>query len=293
MASDFLAGCIGGCAGVLVGHPFDTVKVRLQTQPTLNPMYKGTLDCFMQIIKKESVLGLYKGMASPLYSLAFINAIVFGVQRNLQRRMNDPDTLMSHFTSGALAGLAQTVVCSPMELAKTRMQVQGQGESRTFAHHKSHVYKSSVDCIIQIFRTEGTRGVFKGFSLTAVREAPSFGVYFLSFEFLLRSFESSDPEIGVSTPALLMAGGLAGMASWLCTYPIDVVKSRIQADMKNEYKNAWDCVVKSYHEAGPRVFTKGLCSTLLRAFPVNAATFGAVTWVLNTCGNHRQQTAEC
>lgn len=55
MALDFLAGCAGGVAGVLVGHPFDTVKVRLQVQNVEKPQYRGTLHCFQTIIKQESV----------------------------------------------------------------------------------------------------------------------------------------------------------------------------------------------------------------------------------------------
>jgi len=71
---DFFAGWLGGMAGVLVGHPFDTVKARLQTQhvssgpPGVNGGaggsngngYKGTLHCFAQIVQKESAFGLYK-----------------------------------------------------------------------------------------------------------------------------------------------------------------------------------------------------------------------------------------
>lgn len=54
-----------GITGVIVGHPFDTVKVRLQTQ---NPIiYKGTFDCFAQIIKKESVC-IYKLKHLSLYN---------------------------------------------------------------------------------------------------------------------------------------------------------------------------------------------------------------------------------
>lgn len=51
---------------MIVGHPFDTVKVNLQTQDPKNLKYKGTFDCFKSIIAKESVRGLYKGMASPM-----------------------------------------------------------------------------------------------------------------------------------------------------------------------------------------------------------------------------------
>lgn len=81
-------------------------------------------------------------------------------------------------------------------------------------------------------------------------------------------------------PKLLFSGGMSGIVSWLSTYPVDVIKSRLQADGVGgvtQYNGILDCVRKSYHEEGWRVFTRGLTSTLLRAFPVNAATFATVT----------------
>jgi hypothetical protein len=58
----FLSGGFAGIASVLVGHPFYTLKVRLQT----SDQYKGLADCFRQTIKREGPRGLYKGMTSPL-----------------------------------------------------------------------------------------------------------------------------------------------------------------------------------------------------------------------------------
>ncbi|EPB68254.1 hypothetical protein ANCCEY_12660 [Ancylostoma ceylanicum] len=60
-AIDFFAGCLGGAAGVLAGHPLDTIKVRLQTQNSASKLYRGTWHCFKMIIQKEGVHGLYKG----------------------------------------------------------------------------------------------------------------------------------------------------------------------------------------------------------------------------------------
>jgi len=244
------------------------------------------------------VKGLYKGLTSPLYGIAFINAIVFGVEGAVHRHMRDKTSLWSHFRSGALAGLAQTVICSPMELAKTRMQVQGQGESRLRFAHVRHAYTGPVDCLVKIFRAEGVRGVFRGLTITACREAPSFGVYFCSYEYLCRLLvrigatatppaanANSDPQLHhhLSIPMLLVAGGMAGICAWVSTYPIDVIKSRVQADMTNKYTGFWDCCRKSYGEMGVAVFTRGLGSTVLRAFPVNAATFGVVSLILRSC----------
>ncbi|XP_073097965.1 mitochondrial basic amino acids transporter isoform X2 [Manis javanica] len=247
MALDFLAGCAGGVAGVLVGHPFDTVKVRLQVQSVEKPQYRGTLHCFQSIIKQESGNTL----------------------RALGR-----DSPLNQFLAGAAAGAIQCVICCPMELAKTRLQLQDAGPART--------YRGSLDCLAQIYRREGLRGVNRGMASTLLRETPSFGVYFLSYDVLTRAL-GCEPGDRLLVPKLLLAGGTSGILSWLSTYPVDVVKSRLQADGLRgapRYQGILDCVSQSYRAEGWRVFTRGLASTLLRAFPVNAATFATVTVVL-------------
>ncbi|XP_069064426.1 mitochondrial basic amino acids transporter isoform X1 [Pleurodeles waltl] len=277
MAMDFLAGCAGGAAGVLVGHPFDTVKVRLQVQNSAKPLYRGTFHCFQSIIRQETAFGLYKGIGSPMMGLTFINALVFGVQGNAIRLLEN-DTPLNQFLAGSAAGAMQCVICCPMELAKTRMQLQGTGEYKS----KSKNYKNSLDCLVKIHRKEGLRGVNRGMVTTFLRETPSFGFYFLTYDCLTR-YLSCEPNDIYIIPKLLLAGGMSGIVSWLSTYPIDVIKSRLQADGVggvNNYNGILDCIKKSYEVEGWRVFTRGLTSTLLRAFPVNAATFATVTLFL-------------
>lgn len=274
MALDFLAGCAGGVAGVLVGHPFDTVKVRLQVQNAEKPQYRGTLHCFQTIIRQESVLGLYKGLGSPLMGLTFINALVFGVQGNTLRALGR-DSPLNQFLAGAAAGAIQCVICCPMELAKTRLQLQDAGPARP--------YRGSLHCLAHIYRQEGVRGVNRGMVATLLRETPSFGVYFLSYDALTRALGCA-PGDRLLVAKLLLAGGTSGILSWLSTYPLDVIKSRLQADGLRgtvRYRGLVDCARQSYQAEGWRVFTRGLTSTLLRAFPVNAATFATVTVVLS------------
>ena len=62
LAKDYLAGVAGGVAVVLIGHPFDTVKTRLQTSPS--GVYMGTIDCLKQTIKAEGVKGFYTGIGA-------------------------------------------------------------------------------------------------------------------------------------------------------------------------------------------------------------------------------------
>ena len=60
------------------------------------------------------------------------------------------------------------------------------------------------------------------------------------------------------------------------TYPVDIVKSKQQADVSGEFSSAFDCIRKTQSREGIRGFYRGISTTLVRAFPVNAATFGAV-----------------
>jgi len=69
----FLSGGFGGMCLVFVGHPLDTIKVKLQT----SSKYSGMSDCFKQTVKAEGVRGLYKGMAAPLVGISPIFAIYF------------------------------------------------------------------------------------------------------------------------------------------------------------------------------------------------------------------------
>ncbi|MEQ2217341.1 hypothetical protein XENOCAPTIV_006170 [Xenoophorus captivus] len=242
---DFVAGCIGGAAGVLVGHPFDTVKVR-----------------------------------STAYSL----------QGNTMRLLGQ-DTPTHQFLAGAAAGTIQCVICCPMELAKTRMQMQGTGEKKP----SKKLYKNSLDCLVRIYRREGLWGVNRGMLTTLIRETPGFGVYFWAYDVLTRSL-GCEPDNRYMIPKLLFAGGMAGIASWLSTYPVDVIKSRLQADGVggvNQYSSIADCVRQSVRKEGYMVFTRGLTSTLLRAFPVNATTFATVTLVLMYARRSEEGLSDC
>lgn len=289
MALDFAVGCLGGFSSILVGHPFDTVKVRLQSQDPTSLKYSGTWNCFAQIVKKESSYGLYKGMLSPLYGSIGINAIVFGIHGNVLRSLGNHD-VKSQFIAGAIAGCVQSIVASPMELVKIRFQMQGEGESNPTSKvktNKKYFYSSPSDCLRKIYKYEGgLRGVSRGMTLTLVREIPSFGTYFASYHWLCEKTNAvSDGKVSISK--LLFCGGCAGILCWIVTYPFDVIKTRQQMDGMGvtKYKGIIDCTVKSAQKEGYGAFFRGLNATLLRAFPTNAATLATVTITLNLLGH--------
>uniref|UniRef100_A0A3Q1FBL1 Mitochondrial carnitine/acylcarnitine carrier protein-like n=1 Tax=Acanthochromis polyacanthus TaxID=80966 RepID=A0A3Q1FBL1_9TELE len=90
---NFVAGGFGGACLLLAGHPLDTIKVRLQTQPKAAQyvLYTGTYDCLRKTVSKEGILGLYKGMGAPLAGVAPMMAIsFFGFGLGKQLQQTDP-----------------------------------------------------------------------------------------------------------------------------------------------------------------------------------------------------------
>jgi hypothetical protein len=71
--------CLSFCAFAQVGHPFDLVKVRLQTEGA-SGRFRGPLQCVMATVRSEGVMSLYKGVTPPLLGTGVINALVFGLQ---------------------------------------------------------------------------------------------------------------------------------------------------------------------------------------------------------------------
>jgi hypothetical protein len=139
-----------------------------------------------------------------------------------------------------------------------------------------------LDCVSKLTSHAGvTSGLYRGSAVTVLREAQAYGVWFLSYEYLMNAHAARNKidRNQISTPMIALYGGLAGEMLWLGSYPFDVVKSKMQTDGfgdKQRYKNMRDCFAQTWREAGPRGFWKGIGPTLLRAMPVSAGTFATL-----------------
>ncbi|PWW80628.1 hypothetical protein C7212DRAFT_164359 [Tuber magnatum] len=69
---------------------------------------------------------------------------------------------------------------------------------------------------------------------------------------------------------ILLAGGAAGCLSWLSVYPLDVVKTRVQALSGKRRLGSWECARSVYVEGGGRMFFNGLGVCMARAFLVRS-----------------------
>lgn len=150
---------------------------------------------------------------------------------------------------------------------------------QTQPHGAGRLYTGPLDCIRKLSQQGGVlRGLYRGQAVTYYREAQAYGVWFLSFEYMMawEMRRNACERKEVSSPKVAFYGGLAGEALWISSYPFDVVKSKMQSDGfgdKQRYKSMRDCVGQTFAKEGSGGFWKGIGPTLLRAMPVSAGTF--------------------
>lgn len=273
---EFIAGGFGGSCLVLVGHPLDTIKVRLQTMPPplagQAPLYKGTFDCAKKTIVNEGFLGLYKGMAAPLVGVTPMYAICFlgfGVGKSMQKPAgeNGNFTLFQIFKAGLLSGVFTTVIMAPGERIKCLLQIQAASSN---AEKK---YNGSLDCAKKLYREGGIRSVYKGTAATMMRDVPASGVYFATYDYLKKKLAEGSSSNELSPLKTVCAGGMAGIFNWIVALPVDVAKSRFQTAPEGKYNGLLDVYKELIKADGIRAFYKGFTPVILRAFPANAACF--------------------
>ncbi|XP_061544236.1 mitochondrial carnitine/acylcarnitine carrier protein isoform X2 [Phyllopteryx taeniolatus] len=234
-------------------------------------MYVGTIDCFKKTLAKEGVKGLYKGMAAPIIGVTPMFAVCFfgfGLGKKLQQK--SPDDILTYpqlFAAGMLSGVFTTAIMTPGERIKCLLQIQ--------ASSGKVKYDGPMDCVKQLYKESGIRGIYKGTVLTLMRDVPASGMYFMSYEWLknlLRPAGKSHDELSV--PSVLFAGGMAGIFNWAVAIPPDVLKSRFQTAPEGKYPNGFRDVLRELiREEGIGSLYKGFTAVMLRAFPANAACF--------------------
>lgn len=168
--------------------------------------------------------------------------------------------------------MANTIVSCPSENFRIKMQIQGKIDPRG-----DPIYKNDVDCIKQISRNHGMKGVFKGFYITLLREACTFSTYFGAYEYIINNHLMPEGGTKKDIPMLylFLTGGVCGYFYWAPWYPIDAVKSKLQADSlaNPQYKGVFDCLRQTMAKEGVSGLYKGFWPCMARAFPVNGVTF--------------------
>jgi solute carrier family 25 carnitine/acylcarnitine transporter 20/29 len=279
------AGGVGGICAVIVGHPFDLVKVRLQTAE--KGVYTGAIDVVKRTIAREGLArGLYAGVSAPLVGVTPMFAVSFwGYDMGkrlvesfstVEVKNNTPQYTIGQISAaGFFSAIPMTLITAPFERVKVLLQIQGQ---KQLGPGEKPKYSGGVDVVRQLYKEGGIKSVFRGSAMTLARDGPGSAAYFAVYEYVKRSLSPKDAQGNatgeLSLPAVMTAGGAAGVAMWIPVFPVDTIKSRLQsAEGRPTISGTISGV---YRSGGIKAFFPGFGPALARAVPANAATFVGV-----------------
>lgn len=240
-----MAGGLGGSTGDMLMHSLDTVKTRQQGAPAAIK-YATTPKAYATILREEGFArGLYSGV-TPAFLGSFPGTIIFfGTYEYSKRYLLDRgvNPTLSYLTAGFLGDLFMSVVYVPSEVLKTRLQLQGRWNNPYF--HSGYNYRGTVDAARTIVRREGFQALFHGYKATLQRDLPFSALQFAFYEYFQKvAYKTLTPggkriggghggEMGdIGVAAEIATGGLAGGLAGVITCPLDVVKTRLQTQVR-------------------------------------------------------------
>ncbi|KAF7333684.1 ODC2-mitochondrial 2-oxodicarboxylate carrier [Mycena sanguinolenta] len=181
-----LTGCSAGATESFVVVPFELVKIKMQDKTST---FKGPMEVVRHIIKADGLLGLYAGMESTFWRHVWWNGGYFGcifqVRSMLPKAETPEATLFNNFVSGSIGGFAGTLLNTPFDVVKSRIQSVSKVPGVT------PKYNWTYPALVTIFREEGPAALYKGFVPKVLRLAPGGGVLLLVVEFTLGVFRQA------------------------------------------------------------------------------------------------------
>lgn len=297
-AKDIAFGSVAGIVAKIVEYPFDTIKVRLQSQAHDRPLqYTGPLDCFRQSLSQNGISGLYRGVSAPLLGAAAEVSSLFmsyRVAQNVFKATLYPDTetlpLSVLVACGAISGAFSSFVLNPIELVKCRMQVPANVNGR-------QTQPSARSLIASIYKHNGIFGFWRGHTGTFLREVGGTAAYFGAYESVSAAFRQNataprlnnaafglaetdiERTIPVTLPVYqqMIAGAAAGMSYNFLFYPADTIKSTVQTRHVGpgacSSTSFWSEGKAIWQRQGIRGLYRGCGLTVCRSAPSSALIF--------------------
>ncbi|RHZ49580.1 hypothetical protein Glove_519g67 [Diversispora epigaea] len=170
------AGISAGITEALVIVPFELVKIRLQNKENAGK-YSGTMDAISKIIKQESVFALFNGLEATIWRHATWNGgyfgVIFGIKKRLPEAHNKQQQLRNNFIAGAVGGTVGTIINTPFDVVKTRIQNDSGIVKK---------YNWAIPAIGTVAKEESIKALYKGFVPKVLRLGPGGGILLVVFD---------------------------------------------------------------------------------------------------------------
>jgi len=242
---------------------------------TSKPWYLRAISCpvgesnpfrlMAHLARTEGIGSLWSGLPATMI-MAFPATILYFTSYEQFRDIFEsllPETSqkVAPFIGGAAARTLTTLIVSPMEMIRTRMQVDGLS------------WGATTSLFQQTFRAQGWRTLGIGFSATLLRDVPFSALYFGIYETLKKQL----PIESFHTKNIACASCAAAIAGIL-TLPFDVMKTRQQTMLGSDMSRSpsISSIARLIREeSGTRGFFRGFSPRLMKVVPACAIMMGS------------------
>ncbi|PGH02482.1 solute carrier family 25 (mitochondrial citrate transporter), member 1 [Blastomyces parvus] len=285
VATNLIAGGTAGMMEALVCHPLDTVKVRMQLSKRARApgvKARGFVATGREIVRRETALGLYKGLGAVLSGIVPKMAIRFTSYGWYKQALSNKETGQLSGSANMLAGLAAGVteavaVVTPMEVIKIRLQAQQHSLADPLDTPK---YRSAPHALLTVVREEGFGALYRGVSLTALRQGTNQAANFTAYTELKALLQKWQPEYSdkeLPSYQTMVIGLISGAMGPFSNAPIDTIKTRLQRTPAQPGQTAISRITaissEMFKQEGARAFYKGITPRVMRVAPGQAVTF--------------------
>lgn len=218
---------------------------------------KGVFSIISDIVYSDSYRGLWRGLTPSLYRTAPGIGMYF-CTLNWMKTSFKPSSWCENM---AIGFTARSLVCTAM-LPITVIKIR----------YESGVnYRNVSQAFQSIWKAEGIRGVFSGWTATIARDAPYSGIYFMFYS-QQKALLTSGIERPLDAKDHFRCGIVAGLFACVVTQPADVVKTHMQL-YPSRYRNTLHCVLTIAKGDGMSGLGRGLFPRCLRKSMISALTW--------------------
>jgi solute carrier family 25 citrate transporter 1 len=289
-AVNLIAGGGAGMMEALACHPLDTIKVRMQLSRRARmpgAPKRGFIKTGVEIVRKETPMALYKGLGAVLTGIVPKMAIRFtsfeaykSLLAGSSPSATDAVTVSGRatFLAGLAAGVTEAVaVVTPMEVVKIRLQAQHHSMADPLDVPK---YRNAGHALYTVVREEGFSALYRGVSLTALRQGTNQAVNFTAYSYFKEWLQQAQPQYAngqLPSWQTTLIGLVSGAMGPLSNAPIDTIKTRLQKTPAEPGTTAWMRISRiagdMFKQEGFHAFYKGITPRIMRVAPGQAVTF--------------------
>lgn len=262
---------------------------------------RGTIQEIFKVIKNEGWGGLYRGLRPSLLGTACSQGVYYyfyqllkneaeaHARRSVERGNVDASVgMLTSLVIAALAGCANVLLTNPIWVIVTRMQTQAQALEKSVAATgvrppPSVASHGTLDAIVDLYKEAGVRGFWKGVLPTLIMVCNP-AIQFMLYEGMMKKLTekrrvTSRGTKHVSASEVFLLGAIAKLGATVVTYPLLVVKSRLQAkqeiggDKSLQYTGTLDAIVKMIRFEGVTGFYKGMSTKIVQSVVAAAILF--------------------